>query len=217
MKKAFSILIKAALIVIGVLGIVFTIQSAGFMGGKYLPLYFTVQSNITIILISAVFLINELVRKKFVNQFWYILKYIFTVAITITFLVFFTMLAPMMGADYLLSFNNFSLHAIVPILALIDFFVFDRDIDLTYPKSLFGLAMPLYYVIFYFCGVPLGVEYAAGSTAPYFFLDFGSIGWFFEKGTAGTAIWILILLVAMSLLCLLFAKCMKLRQKTKRA
>ena len=71
-----------------------------------------------------IFLINEIllltIKKSFVNQVLLHIKYVATVAITTTFLVFFTMLAPLMGVDYLLSFNNFSLHAIVPILAIID-------------------------------------------------------------------------------------------------
>ena len=98
--------------------------------------FFTVQSNIFIILMAFLFLGHEIIslftKKYFVNQIILYLKYVATVAITVTFLVFFTMLAPLMGMDYLLSFNNFSLHAIVPILAIIDFIIYDVDIELTY-------------------------------------------------------------------------------------
>jgi len=214
MRKAVSILFKAAIIVIGIVGIITTVISSGFMGGKYVFMYFTVQSNVTEIIISAVFLINELCGRKFVNQTLYMLKFIFTVAITITFLVFFTMLAPLTSFEYLISFNNLSLHLIVPLLAILDFFIFDTGIDLTYPKSLFGLAMPIYYVIFYFIGVPLGFQYSElGNTAPYFFLSFNDIGWFFEKGTVGAAVWIAILVVLIACLCLLYAFIMKKRKK----
>ena len=215
-KKIISILIKVALIVVGILGIIFTTISSGFMGSKYVFLYFTVQSNITIILITGVFLVNEILTKKFVNQVLYDLKFIFTVAITITFIVFFTMLAPIVGIDYLLSFNNFSLHAIVPILAIVDFFVFDKDIDMTYPKAFLGLAMPAYYLVFFIIGTFFGTRYTGANDdsaiAPYFFLNYKQNGFLFEKGTIGVIPWSVILLVAIALLSLLFAFLMRLRQ-----
>ena len=213
-KKILSIVIKSALIIIGVLGIIFTASMAGgFMGTSYTFHYFTVQSNITIIAITAVFLVNELLPKKFVNQILYYIKFAFTIAITITFIVFFTMLLPAVSLDYILSFNNFSLHAIVPILAMVDFFLFDTDIDMTYPKSLFGLGMPLYYLAYYFIGLPLGFVYdGKGTRAPYSFLNFDESGVFFEKGTVGVVPWCIILGVAMAGLCLLFALLMRLRQ-----
>ena len=127
LKTITKILIKAALIIIGVLGIVLTALSTAFMGGASVFFFFTVQSNIFIMLMALIFLINEVVflitNKSFINQTLLHIKYVATVAITVTFLVFFTMLAPLMGVDYLLSFNNFSLHAIVPILAILDFFL----------------------------------------------------------------------------------------------
>lgn len=219
-KKILSILIKLALIVIGTLGVIFTASMAGgFMGTSYTFHYFTVQSNVTIIAIIAVFLINELLPKKFVNQIFYYIKFVFTIAITITFIVFFAVLLPTgaLSTSYILSFNNFSLHAIVPILAIVDFFLFDTDIDMTYPKSMFGLGMPLYYLAYYFIGLPLGFVYGknvdgTNITAPYFFLNFDESGVFFEKGTVGVVPWCIILGVAMAGLCLLFALLMRLRQ-----
>ena len=214
-RKTASILIKSGIIVVGILGIVLTVISSGFMGGRYVFMYFTVQSNITEIIIAAVFLANELSSRKFAGQTLLRLKFVFTIAITITFLVFFTMLVPFVSTEYLTSFNNLSLHAIVPLLAIADFFIFDTDISLSYPGSMAGLAMPLYYVLFYFIGVPLGFQYSeAGNTAPYFFLNFREIGWFMEKGTVGVILWIIILVVLMSCLCMLFAFFMKRRQKT---
>ena len=96
---------------------------------------------------ALVFLVNEVVelltKKSFINQTLLFIKYVATVAITVTFLVFFTMLAPLMGVDYLLSFNNFSLHAIVPILAIVDLILFDTDIKITYTNSLLATIAPI--------------------------------------------------------------------------
>ena len=217
LKTITKILIKAALIIIGVLGIVLTALSTAFMGGASVFFFFTVQSNIFIMLMALIFLINEVVvlitNKSFINQTILHIKYVATVAITVTFLVFFTMLAPLMGVDYLLSFKNFSLHAIVPILAIVDFFLFDKDIKLTYKSSLLATISPICYVIFVYIGAIFKLEYSENLHYPYFFLNIDTNGFLFEKGTMGIIPWIIILLGFIIGLGCLFCLFMKLRQK----
>lgn len=215
-KAIIKIGIKAILAIVGILGIVFTAQSSAFMGGASIFFFFTVQSNIFIIAMSLIFLVNEIMllinKKSFVNQTLLHIKYVATVAITVTFLVFFTMLAPTLGVDYLLSFNNFSLHAIVPILAIIDFILFDTDIHLTYPNSLLAVIAPICYVIFVYVGAIFKLQYGENLNYPYFFLDFETNGFLFEKGF-GIIPWILILLVAICGLGFLYCLIIKARQK----
>lgn len=217
LKTITKILIKAALIIIGVLGIVLTALSTAFMGGASVFFFFTVQSNIFIMLMALIFLINEVVvlitNKSFINQTLLHIKYVATIAITITFIVFFTMLAPLMGVDYLLSFNNFSLHAIVPILAIVDFFLFDKDIKLTYKSSLLATISPICYVIFVYTGAIFKLEYSENLYYPYFFLNIDTNGFLFEKGTMGIIPWIVILLGAIIGLGCLYCLFMRLRQK----
>ena len=217
LKTITKILIKAALIIIGVLGIVLTALSTAFMGGASVFFFFTVQSNIFIMLMVLIFLINEVVvliaNKSFINQTLLHIKYVATVAITVTFLVFFTMLAPLMGVDYLLSFKNFSLHAIVPILAIVDFFLFDKDIKLTYKSSLLATISPISYVVFVYIGRIFNLKYTENLYYPYFFLNIDSNGFFFEKGTMGIIPWIIILLGAIIGLGCLYCLFMRLRQK----
>ena len=215
-KILSKIIIKAALVVVGILGIIFTAQSSTFMGGGSVFFFFTVQSNIFIIAMTLIFLINEIVqlitKKSFINQTFLFIKYVATVAITVTFLVFFTMLAPLMGVDYLLSFNNFSLHAIVPILAIVDFILFDTDINLTYSNSLFATIAPISYVIFVYIGAIFKLQYGENLYYPYFFLDFEKNGFLFEK-CFGIIPWILILLAGICGLGFLYCLFIKLRQK----
>ena len=219
-KTIIKILIKASLVVVGILGIVFTALSSAFMGGASVFFFFTVQSNIFIIAMALIFLVNEVLvllkKKSFINQTLLHIKYVATVAITITFLVFFTMLAPLMGIDYLLSFNNFSLHAIVPILAIVDFFLFDKDIQLTYKSSLLAAIPPICYVAFVYIGSIFKIQYAKDLYYPYFFLNIDTNGFFFEKGTMGIIPWIIILLSFIIGLGCLFCLFMKLRQKVKK-
>ena len=216
-KRIIRIIILSALIVVGILGIIFTALSSDFMGGASVFYFFTVQSNIFIIVMALLFLGHEIIclvrKEEKVNQIMLQIKFVATVAITVTFIVFFTMLAPLMGIDYLLSFNNFSLHAIVPILAIIDFIIFDTSINLSYPKSLIATIAPISYVIFvYAIGVPLKLQYAKDLYFPYFFLNYDQNGFFFEKGF-GVIPWIIILLTAIIGLGLLFCFFIKLRQK----
>ena len=214
-KVLSKIFIKAALVVVGILGIIFTAQSSAFMGGGSVFFFFTVQSNIFIIAMALIFLINEIVllitKKSFVNQTLLFIKYVATVAITVTFLVFFTMLAPLMGVDYLLSFNNFSLHAIVPILAIVDFILFDTDINLTYSNSLLATISPISYVLFVYVGAIFKLQYGENLYYPYFFLDFETNGFLFEKGF-GIIPWILILLAGICGLSCLYCLFIKLRK-----
>ena len=216
-KTVVKILIKAALAIVGILGIVFTALSSAFMGGASVFFFFTVQSNIFIIAMALIFLVNEVVvllkKKSFINQTLLHIKYVATVAITITFLVFFTMLAPLMGIDYLLSFNNFSLHAIVPILAIVDFFLFDTDIKITYKSSLLATISPISYVVFVYIGRIFNLKYTENLYYPYFFLNIDSNGFLFEKRTMGVIPWIIILLGAIIGLGCLYCLFMRLRQK----
>lgn len=216
MKKLIRILILTSIVVVGILGIVFTAKSTDFMGGSVIFNYFTVQSNIFAILMALIFLCNEVVllvfKKSFTNQILLYLKFTATIAVTLTFIVFFTMLAPLVGINYLLSFNNFSLHAIVPILSIADFLVFDTDIKMTYPKSLIGTAMPLYYVFFVYIGVPFNLQYGENIKFPYFFMDYETNGFLFEKGL-GVIFWIIVMFIGVSAFCVLFCFIIRRRQK----
>jgi hypothetical protein len=165
---------------------------------------------------SIVTLCNEVIllvlKKSFMNQLLLYFKFAATIAVTLTFIVFFTMLAPLVGINYLISFNNFSLHAIVPILAIVDFILFDTDINITYPKSLIGTAMPLYYLFFVYIGVPLNLRYGENIKFPYFFMDYETNGFLFEKGL-GIIFWIIVMFIGVSAMCLLFCLILKKRQK----
>ena len=215
-KPIIQIIIRSALIIIGILGIIFSsVSSSGFNGVAFL--YFTIQSNITIIGIEIVFLIDAirqlLGKSTFINQILLKIKYIFVVAITITFLVFTTLLAPTLTTSYLLSYNNLSLHIIVPILALTDFFIFDKDIEMKVSTAFLGTAMPVYYFVFFFIGTKVGFRYIGNAKAPYFFLEYDNLTWFkiTEKGL-GVFYWLMILFVGISVLCLILYLLIKLRQ-----
>ena len=220
-KLIIQLIIRLVLAAVGISGIVITVISSSSIGQSKAFLYFTIQSNITIILVELLFAFDALLqllgKKSFVSNAHLLVKYLFTVAITITFLVFVSMLAPTLGMNYLLSYGNFSLHFIVPILALIDFFVFNNDIRLTKFNCLFGIAMPIYYMFFFLAGIPLGVRYINNDIAPYFFLNYEQITWFnFTSKGPGVFYWLIILTAGIVGLCYLFYLFMWLRQKPRK-
>ena len=92
------------------------LASGGFMGGATAILYFTVQSNIWIgatALVAAVFTAINIARKKsgIPHALW-IIKYVFTVSITLTGVVFCGVLAPTMPGAFA-SPANILTHVVV--------------------------------------------------------------------------------------------------------
>lgn len=181
--------------------------------------YYTVQSNIIILVISIIYLLFY----KRLNSTFYKIKYFATVGITITFLVFFTMLTPQLlstgDASYLLSVTNITLHLVSPLLAMISFIKYDKVKFKKY-DYLLGTIMPLIYMFFTYGNAllsnPTYVDFSGNSSKyPYFFFDYETNGWF-TIGNGffglGTFYWILILITIVILISKLF---IFLNKKTK--
>lgn len=208
---------KAAIAVIGVTGIIATCLSTDFMGSGVTFLYFTIQSNVFAIAAALLFLLDSVMqllgKQSAITGWMKLIKFTATIAVAVTFLVFATMLAPLMGMDYLLSYKNFSLHVIVPILMVFDFFYFDTDVPLNRITCLWGIAPAISYFVFFLIGSVTGLRYFNGDFAPYFFLDYQANGWFrVSESGLGTAYWFLILLAFIVGLCYLFLLIMNLRR-----
>ena len=208
LKKQFylSLVIKSLIILFGITGIFATIYQGQFMISFKSFLYYTIQSNLLVIFITAVFLyfhyLEYIKGRIVINNNWLLAKFAIAVAITITFLVFFTLLAPTLPASYLLSFDNFSVHLIVPVLAIIDFFIFDYKIEFGKLKQLIALAMPLYYLIFVLLSA-FSVDFN-GEIVPYFF-ELRKKRMAVGKNEMGVIFWIIILSLCMVMLAYLFS------------
>ena len=216
-----NLLIEALLISIGTYGILLNVARGGsFMGSTSSFMYFTIQSNITIVAITLIFFVLKIIelisKKSLINNVLLHIKFVFTVAITITFLVFFILLAPSNSSSYLTSLNNLTVHAVVPVLALIDFFFFDNDIEFNKFSPLFGALPPLAYLGYVFICVGIGARFN-GDLVPYFFLDYQRLGRFTLSGNSiGVFYYILILLIAIIFLCYLFSFIVYLINKNKK-
>ncbi len=179
-----------------------TIMSAAagrsaFMGGSRVFMYFTIQSNIAIALISAVG-VYFLTRKKTANRIWYIVKLAGTVSITLTGVVFAVLLAPLLGKAAW-SLPNTLTHLVVPAAAVADFFVAVPGAEMKRSSVLYVIIPPLMYAIYAGIAYVNGWEFAKGQIYPYFFLNWGSpagaFGFTDELPYIGCAWWILVLLL----------------------
>jgi hypothetical protein len=194
-ENLISSISKLLLVVGVVIGVWASLLQEGFFNPKHF-LYYTIQSNIEIGIICLVSLLF-IFSKKEIPSIVYTLKFIFTVAITLTGLVFNFILYPasIFSTHPLnpLSTANFFTHIFVPILSLIDFFAFDYKLKITKKTFLLGLITPLIYFIFVMFCTKVGIRFNGNLFVPYFFLDYKANSWFqLGDGKIGVFYWVII-------------------------
>ncbi len=196
-SKLISCILKAVIIISAVAG---TLMSSGagrraFMGGSRVFMYYTIQSNIAIAVICLIGAILML-RRQPVPKWWYTVKFVGTVAITLTGVVYCTMLAPLLG-DFAWRLNNVLTHVVVPLAAIIDFFV--MGVGGSIPRrSIFLVTIPpAAYAIYAGIGYVAGWQFSDSANYPYFFLNWGSpagaFGFTNELPFMGCVWWILVI------------------------
>ena len=164
-------------------------------------LYFTAQSNIWI---GSVFLLLLLLpfKKMQKGAIWrrrlYLFKFVFTVSITMTGLVFCFIIAPFSPVGYKpWVFCNILTHIVTPLLAIADFFIDKRRMRI-YPKHIFACLLPplIYFSIVTALG-SFNFDFGRGAPYPYFFMDYrspiGIFGFGKESPFLGPFYWWLVL------------------------
>ena len=102
--------------------------------------YFTVLSNLFQGVVSLAYFFGRKVSR---------LKYAATTAIAFTFIVVLCFLGPTRGYDSVYSGANFFSHLVVPVLAIADFLIFDREGTFTLRDSFIAMIPMLAYSLFY--------------------------------------------------------------------
>jgi hypothetical protein len=198
-QKKISYCLKIIIIVSAVVGIYLSANAGRgfFMGGSRTFMYFTTQSNIVMAIISAagIYFVR---REKHIMWIWNIVKFVATVSITLTGVVFCTLLAPLLG-EHAWSLHNILTHVVVPVASVIDFFVIAKSTRISHRDAFLVIIPPLLYVIYAGIGYARGWEFADGRNYPYFFLNWGSpagaFGFADELPYMGTMWWIFVLLI----------------------
>ena len=161
-KLIISLILNILIFIMVTLGTVFMITGFKFMSdiklldssGISLFKYYTVDSNVLVGLASLILIIFEclFLNKKItkIPKFVYIIKYISTVAVVLTFLVTLFYLAPSFGKDFWLLYQNSNLffHLLVPIVSFVSFAFFEK-IDLNFKYTLCGVSTMILYGIYY--------------------------------------------------------------------
>jgi len=204
-RGKLSALIKIALFITATAGLTLAMIYAkrdGYAHPLHRLLYFTNLSNIWIALSSvSIFIIPYISdgAKASWHRRLYSLKFIFTVSITVTGVVFMTVLAPFARGYNAWTISNVLTHAVTPVLAILDLFV-DTDPHLQGKGEIFASTIPPFlYLIFSLILSILKVDFGRGDTYPYFFLNIDSPAGFFgfsptPPNFMGTFWWILVFL-----------------------
>ena len=198
-QKMASFVLKAIVIISATVGTLISYLAGrySFMGGRHVFMYFTIQSNIAVALISAIG-IYRLLKDKSASKRWYTIKLVGAVSITLTGVVFGFVLAPTLGAEAW-NFQNTLTHLIVPIAAVADFFVTSSVTSVKKANALYVIIPPILYAIYAGIGYVNNWQFAEGINYPYFFLNWGSkagaFGFTNELPFMGCAWWILLLLI----------------------
>ena len=197
--RVISFLLKGLVIVSAAIGVFLSAYASKdtVMGGSRVFMYFTIQSNIAIAILSKVGAVLML-RQWSIPNVWYVVKFIGTVSITLTGVVFTFVLAPTLGR-YAWNAQNVLTHVVVPVAAVLDFFVTGPYGDI-YKRDVFLVTLPpIAYAVYAGIGYTAGWEFAEGIRYPYFFLNWGSpagaFGFTRELPFMGCAWWILALLL----------------------
>lgn len=149
--------------------------------------YFTNLSNIFIDIMLGIFLVEEIKGRgkntPLHKNNGYLLKFLATLAISITFLVFLLILAPSDKGGFIQAYvrngcGSLGVHFVGPLLAIVDFCLFDYEYVSNGRHVVYAVIPPLCYVGFVVILNSLGVHWGRMS-APYNFLNFGApTGWF---------------------------------------
>lgn len=161
MKKIrISLVLNIIIVLLVILGSIFMFTGFKFMpsnskleaGSIEMFRYFTVDSNILAGIVSLVMIIYEikLLNNKIstIPDTIYILKFISTSAVSLTFLTTAIFLTPQYGIYNLYSNTNLFFHLIVPLLAIISYISLENH-NSKYKYAILGIIPMFIYSIYY--------------------------------------------------------------------
>ena len=204
---------------------IFSSSYDGYSNWSARLLYYTGQSNLWIGLTAMLFIIFEVlerVKDKRINKEWlYVFKFVFTVSITMTGLVYCCLLAPFADDSYhVWSAFGVTTHVVVPILAIADYFVDDYAFKLKKSQFIVGILPSVIYFAITSILCALRFDFGRGDAFPYFFMNFYSpIGVFgFKWGNpplVGSMYWFILFTLVVLLISYAYARLKRASREVK--
>ena len=151
--------------------------------------YYTVESNILMGIVSAIFAVYEykIIKNKeqSIPTRLYAVKLITTVGVTLTFITVAFYLAPIATYGYFSMFRNANLflHLLVPVLSIISFCFLEKTKELDFKHTFIGMTTMVLYTIFYTINILIHVENGTVATKYDWY-------WFVQNG-----IWSIVIVV----------------------
>lgn len=217
-KFYISLTFKILTVIFSIGGVILSLFNAkidGYAHWYNRTMYFTAQSNLWLGLTFLSIIIINLFFPNFNEKYYkklYALKYVFTVSISVTGIIFCTLLAPFADDSYhVWSLSGILTHVLSPAFAVSDFFLDDYFISLNKLSPVKAILPPLFYLISVIILHLLKVDFGRGETFPYFFLNFASPAGIFGFSNQapffmGSIYWLFMLLILVYLLALIYAK-----------
>ncbi len=177
MNKIVSLIYKTIFLTISFIAIYGTFYS--FTADSLA--YFTILSNIVVFVFILIIWIKTVqdvvIRKEYIGYNTHLVKQkgVATLCITVTGLVYATVLADYTSiANY--TFQNLSYHYIIPILTVVDYFLFDQKGKLKWFHPLIWVSCCILYLPYIFIRAAILGPSTTLLRYPYFFLDIDKLG-----------------------------------------
>ena len=196
-KRILSLLLKIVVALSAAVGVLLSAAGSegSFMSGSTVFMYFTIQSNLAIAFVCAGG-IGLVLKKSVPPRRWFVVKFVFTVSITLTGTVFCFILAPTMGS-HAWNVQNVLTHVVVPVAAIADFFLTGVMGEFKKSDVFFVTIPPLAYAAYAGIAYAAGWKFAFGVSYPYFFLNWGipagAFGFSKELPFIGVVWWMILL------------------------
>ena len=178
-KSKISLIMKIIAVVASLYGMLQSLDHWMFFT------YFTNLSNIFIDIMLVIFIIYDLKKAKYIPQGMYLIKFMATISITLTFFVYMLLLAPTNSQGFIGAYLNngagsLCVHFITPVLAIIDFLLFSEHYRPDEKHVYYSVVPPLVYVGYVIVlGHVFHIRWYGDMLAPYNFLNYGApTGWF---------------------------------------
>ncbi len=175
MRKIISLILNILIVIFGIIGtfLMFThkgegtgLVSSGFSNLKY----FTVLSNELCMIVSIIWIILFLQKKKSFVLF----KLVAAASVGLTFLIIAAFLAPMYPDLNMYEGGNLWFHLILPITAMIEFVLLETEQRIPFRYTLYSAVFALLYGLFYMINILINGKGVWPSTNDWYgFLNWG--------------------------------------------